>query len=194
MRTPAAAATAIELADKRSSERTVTALAGKMFVPAEERAVDCGIVDISASGAGVTCFDMPPLETYVVLYIDTLGRFEAVVARVAGNVLGLRFVCSDAKRMRLVELLTQTVAMGKVKVSALRKDRRVKASPISFFTRVSGDRVACEIIDISLTGASLKTGARPPVGEMILIGQMAGRVVRQHESGVAIAFATRSQI
>jgi PilZ domain len=192
MRTTTAAATAIELIDKRSFERTATALAGKMFVPAEERTVDCGVVDISASGAGVTCFDMPPLETYVVLYIDTLGRFEAVVARVAGNVLGLRFVCSDAKRKRLVEHLTQTAIKGAAEASSLRKDRRVKASPMSFFTRVSGERAECEIIDISLTGASLNTGTRPPVGEMILIGQMAARVVRQHDHGVAIAFATTS--
>jgi hypothetical protein len=167
-----------------------TSLAGKMFVPAEERTVDCGIADISAGGAGVLCADMPPLETYVVLYIDTFGRFESVVTRVTGDVLGLRFVCTDAKRQRLVEQLTQSVGAVSGEGASLRKDRRVKVSPISFFTRVNGDRVGCEIIDISLTGASLKTDKRPPIGEMILIGQMAARVVRQHDQGIAIAFAT----
>lgn len=179
-----------EMVNKRAYERTRTSLAGKMFVPAEERTVDCGIVDLSAGGAGILCSDMPPLETYVVLYIDTFGRFEAVVARCVGDVLGLRFVCTEAKRKRLVEQLTHTVAPAPEETPVLRKDRRVKISPISFFTRVNGDRVDCEIIDISLTGASLKTGKRPPVGEMILIGQMAARVVRQHDNGIAITFAT----
>jgi hypothetical protein len=188
MRAATAEAIVVEPINKRAFERTATALAGKMFVPAEERTADCGIVDISAGGAGITCSQMPPLETYVVLYIDTFGRFEAVVTRAVGDVLGLRFVCTDAKRQRLVEQLTKAVGTGEG--PSLRKDRRVKVSPISFFTRVSGDRVGCEIIDISLTGASLKTGTRPPVGEMILIGQMAARVVRQHDNGVAIAFAT----
>ncbi|HTT98507.1 MAG TPA: PilZ domain-containing protein [Rhizomicrobium sp.] len=176
--------------NKRAHARTRTALVGKMFVPAEERTVDCGIVDLSAGGAGITCSDMPPLETYVVLYIDTFGRFESVVTRVVGDVLGLRFVCTEAKRKRLVEQLTQPVAPPPVEGAALRKDRRIKVSPISFFTRVNGDRVGCEIIDISLTGASLKTDKRPPIGEMVLIGQMAARVVRHHEQGVGIAFAT----
>jgi len=192
MRATTAAATAIEIVDKRSFERTATSLTGKMFVPAEERTVDCGIVDISAGGAGITCLEMPPLETYVVLYIDTFGRFEAVVTRVIGGVLGLRFVCSDAKRKRLVDQLTLSVGSEAADRPVLRKERRVRVSPISFFTRISGDRIGCEVIDISLTGASLKTDTRPPIGEMILIGQMAARVVRQHDQGVGITFATTS--
>ncbi|HVU21302.1 MAG TPA: PilZ domain-containing protein [Rhizomicrobium sp.] len=177
-------------AEQRKYERKKTVLVGKMFVPAEERTVDCGVVDISAGGAGVTCTEMPPLETFVVLYIDELGRFEAVVTRVVGGVLGLRFVCSDAKRRRLVDRLTQAVSDESSDRASLRKHRRIKVSPISSFTRLSGERVDCEIIDISLTGASLKTETCPPNGEMILIGQMAARVVRQHDHGVGIVFAT----
>ena len=38
------------------------------------------------------------------------------------------------------------------------------------------------------SGVSLKTDARPPLGEVVLIGQMAGKVVRHHETGIAIEF------
>lgn len=176
--------------EQRKFDRTKTSLNGKMFVPAEERTLDCGIVDISAGGAGITCMEMPPLETFVVLYIDGYGRFEAVVTRVVSDVLGLRFVCSDAKRTRLIEKLTQALNPILQDGSALRQARRVKVSPLSYFARCSGDRVSCEVIDISLTGASLKSDMRPPVGEMILIGQMAARVVRHHDHGVGIVFAT----
>ncbi len=35
---------------------------------------------------------------------------------------------------------------------------------------------------------SLKTDHHVPIGEFVLIGQMAGRVARHHESGIAIEF------
>ncbi len=46
----------------------------------------------------------------------------------------------------------------------------------------------CEVLDLSTSGVSVKTDIRPPVGEYVLIGQMAGRVARHHESGVGIEF------
>jgi hypothetical protein len=186
---PTATAKRIEPVEQRKYERKPTALSGKMFVPAEGRTLDCGVVDLSAGGAGVTCAEMPPLETFVVLYIDEFGRLEAVVTRVVGDVLGLRFVCTDAKRQRLIDKLTHAVSAGENE-NGLRKNRRIRVSPISFFTRSGGERVDCEIVDISLTGASLKTNTKPPIGEMILIGHMAARVVRQHDHGVGLVFAT----
>ena len=82
-----------EPVEQREFERARAELAGKMFVPAEEATIDCQVVDLSAGGAGILCDDMPPLNAYVVLYVDGFGRFEAVVARVEGEVLALRFVC-----------------------------------------------------------------------------------------------------
>jgi PilZ domain-containing protein len=176
--------------EQRAFERTRTALEGKIFVPAEEATVDCRVVDLSAGGAGILCDDMPPLSTYVVLYVDGFGRFEAVVARVEGAVLALRFVCGEAKRARLVEKLKRYVETGSADATTLRRHRRVSMTPIPHFTRAGGERVDCEVIDISLAGASLKARTRPPIGEMILIGRMPARVVRHHETGVGIAFTT----
>jgi PilZ domain len=178
--------------EQRAFERARTELEGRIFVPAEEQTIDCRVVDLSAGGAGILCEDMPPLNTYVVFYADGFGRFEAVVARVDGHVLALRFVCSEPKRARLVEKLKHYVEAGSADATALRRHRRVGVAPIPHFTREGGERVDCEVIDISLAGASLRTRARPPVGEMILIGLMPARVVRQHESGIGIAFTTVS--
>jgi hypothetical protein len=46
------------------------------------------------------------------------------------------------------------------------------------------------VLDLSLSGVSLKTECRPLIGEMVLIGQTAGRVVRHHENGIALEFVT----
>jgi hypothetical protein len=58
------------------------------------------------------------------------------------------------------------------------------------FTRANGDVVNCEVLDLSLSGVSLVTEVRPQIGELVLIGQMAGRVARIHERGIAIEFVT----
>jgi hypothetical protein len=43
-------------------------------------------------------------------------------------------------------------------------------------------------MDISVGGVSLKTDVRPPIGEFVLIAQIAGRVARIHEDGIGIEF------
>jgi hypothetical protein len=59
------------------------------------------------------------------------------------------------------------------------------------FTRANGDVVNCEVLDLSLGGVSLATEVRPQLGELVLIGQMAGKVARIHERGIAIEFVTQ---
>ena len=48
--------------------------------------------------------------------------------------------------------------------------------------------MGCEVLDLSLSGVSLRTETKPPIGEVVLIGQMAGRVARHHDSGIGIEF------
>jgi hypothetical protein len=48
--------------------------------------------------------------------------------------------------------------------------------------------VNCEIMDMSVSGVSLKTETRPPIGEFVLIAQVAGRVARHHTDGIGIEF------
>jgi hypothetical protein len=70
----------------------------------------------------------------------------------------------------------------------LRRHDRTPTKGFARFTRANGDILACEVVDLSLSGVSLKTDSRPPLGEVVLIGQMAGKVVRYHETGIAIEF------
>jgi hypothetical protein len=56
------------------------------------------------------------------------------------------------------------------------------------FTRPNGEVVNFEVQDISLSGASLKTMARPPIGEIVLVGNTPGRVSRHFDLGIALEF------
>ena len=52
----------------------------------------------------------------------------------------------------------------------------------------NGDVHNCRVIDVSLSGASVACAVKPPLGTMVILGRMRGRVVRHHEQGIALQF------
>ena len=178
--------------EQRATERANVRLEGKLFVPAEETTFDCLIVDLSAGGAGIYCEEPPPLNTFVVLYINGFGRFEGVATRFVKGELGLRFVCKDAKRKRLEEDLAGYVKEGLLGITRLRRfQRSTPRAPIDHFIRTNGSVVPCELLDISLQGASLRTKVHPPIGEVIELGATRGWVIRHFDDCIGVQFLQR---
>jgi hypothetical protein len=175
-------------AERRRFVRVPVDLSGRMFIPADGREATCKIVDLSPGGAQLSCEFVPAADTQIVLYIDGFGRFEGTVARPDTDTFGVKFNCSALKRERVAEQLTVYMNRGEVDETVLRRHDRTTAKGFARFTRANGDVLACEVVDLSLSGVSLKTDARPPIGEVVLIGQMAGKVVRHHVEGIAIEF------
>jgi len=185
-------------ADRRRYRRVPIDIQGKIFVPSDERDASCQVIDLSPGGAQVSSELPLQAGTAIVVYIDGFGRFEGVVARPAdakdridGN-FGIKFLCSAMKRERVAEQLTLYMNKGVLDESVLRRHEREPTKGLARFTRANGDIVGCEVLDLSLSGVSLKSDMKPPLGEVVLIGQMAGRVVRHHENGVAIEFVGAS--
>ena len=181
--------------ERRRSKRLRVSLGGRLFVPGEEREAACEIIDMSAGGAQIACEIVPPPQADVVLYMDGFGRLEATVVRAAkgessDGTFGVRFNCTALKRERIAEQLAVYVSNGTVDQAALRRHERAPTRGMARFTRANGDVVNCEVLDLSLGGVSLRTEVRPQIGELVLIGQMAGRVARIHENGIAIEFVT----
>jgi len=61
------------------------------------------------------------------------------------------------------------------------------------FILPSGQSRDCEIVDIALSGASLRTDVRPPVGETIMFGKTTAVVVRHTKCGIAVSFLDNSE-
>jgi hypothetical protein len=177
-----------QFAEQRAYERIATALAGKLFVPAEEATLECQVVNLSGGGACVHCAEPPPLDSFVVLYVDGFGRFECVATRYVEGELGLRFVCREAKRQRLLRDIASYVDGGATDITRLRRHPRISSVSVGYFQRPDGEQVRCDVLDISLQGISLRTEGRPPVGEIINLGRTWGRVIRHHQDGIAIQF------
>jgi hypothetical protein len=48
--------------------------------------------------------------------------------------------------------------------------------------------LGCRLIDVSLSGAAVATDQRPPLGALVTIGKVQGRVVRHLDEGFAVEF------
>ncbi len=177
-------------ADRRRYRRVPVNLNGRIFLPDGERETGCKVLDLSPGGARITCQFNLASGTTVVLYVDEFGRFEGHIVRLASGDFGVQFNCPAIKRERIAEQLTVFLNKGVAGESVLRRHERKATRGVARFTRASGEIVACEVLDLSMGGVSLLTDARPPIGEIVLIGQMAGRVARHHDRGVAIEFIT----
>jgi hypothetical protein len=175
-------------ADRRRFRRVRVDLPGKLFVPADAQEYACTVTDLSPGGASVSFGAPLPPETQIVLYIDTFGRFEGTIVRRDGQNAGIRFASTALKRERTAEQLILYMNRALLEEADLRRADRTPTKGLTRFTRADGQIVPCEVLDLSITGISVKTDVRPPVGEFVLIGQLAGRIARHHEQGIGIEF------
>lgn len=175
-------------AERRRFRRVRVDLGGRLFVPADSLEAGCKIAEMSPGGAVVECELIPAPATQIILYIDRLGRFEGAVARTSVLGFSVRFSSTQLKRERTAEQLTLLMNNSLIDETDLRRHERIPTKALTSFTRNDGTTVNCEVLDLSTSGLSLKTKVRPAVGEFVLIGKMAGRVVRHHNEGVGLEF------
>ncbi len=48
--------------------------------------------------------------------------------------------------------------------------------------------LSCRVLDVSISGASVATPARPEIGSEVLLGKLRARVVRHHSQGFGVQF------
>ena len=175
-------------AERRRFRRVRIDLPGRLFTPGDGQESRCSVVDLSPGGASIACEMMPEQGVAVILYVDGFGRFEGNVARRDGHGFGVQFLCTASKRERTAEQLTLFLNKALVDDTVLRRHERSHQKGFAKFTLASGQVVNCEVMDISVGGVSLRSDVKPPLGEYVLIAQMAGRVARHHEQGSGIEF------
>ena len=147
------------------------------------------MTDASAGGVGLAVRLAPSVGARLVVYAERLGRLEGRVARVTRDGFVLAFAARGARAKRLADSLTWILNMGPERDR--RQSRRYARQEDATLVRADGAAMACRILDISTTGASVEVRAaeRPGIGEAITLGRVEARVVRHHESGIGVAFA-----
>jgi hypothetical protein len=189
-KSPAEKIIARALKERRRFRRVRVAISGRLFIPATQEESNCTVHDISPGDASLVCDLATQPEGRAVLYLEALGRFEGPIVRAKNNTLVMTFACSQQKREKLADQLTLEMNRHLFSESDLRRHTRTESAAGSYthFTRSNGEQIRCEVLDLSLTGVSVRCDSRPPIGEHVLIGNRGGRVARHHDSGMGVEF------
>lgn len=176
--------------DRRRHERIKVPASGRLMVPSGQE-FECRVEDISEGGIALDCEASVNLIDRIVVYLDDLGRFEGTVVRVFGSGFAIETNLPAKQRQRLYERIAwlkdgKTDADRRAHPRRVPTERQFTESPELIFN--DGQHIPCKVLDISVTGAHVKTDSRPPVGTHVTLGRMQGTIVRYTTDGVGIEF------
>ncbi len=178
--------------ERRRFQRVRVNLLGR-YMLTDRREYPCQVVNMSPGGMALIAPVSGRTGERVIAYVDHLGRLEGHVARVFENGFAMTISATTRKRDKLAAQLTW---LANRHILGLPEDRRhgriVPRNPIARLILPNGLNVSCRIIDVSQSGAGIATDQRPPIGTLVTLGEVQGRVVRHLEDGFAIEF-TRLQ-
>ena len=179
-------------AERRRFQRVKVNLLGR-YMMADRREFPCQVVNMSPGGIAVIAPVTGAPGERIIAYVDHLGRLEGHIARVFQNGFAMTISATARKRDKLAAQLTW---LANRQVLSLPEDRRhgrvTPRNPIARLIMPNGLNVSCRIVDVSESGAGVATDQRPPVGALVTLGKVQGRVVRYLEDGFAVEF-TRLQ-
>lgn len=176
------------VADRRRHKRCVLPLHGR-FMRATKEEFPCRLNDISVGGMSICSpVEVVPGER-IVAYFDKLGGLEGVVVRRFEDGFAVRINSSLHKREKLAAQLTWLINRDEMSDAAERRHERVAVKSRASSLILGPDAaVDCRVLDVSLSGASLGTDARPSIGTDVMLGKMRCRVMRHHDRGIGVQF------
>jgi PilZ domain len=178
--------------ERRRFQRVRVDLLGRYMLP-DRREFPCQVVDMSPGSMALIAPVAGQPGERVIAYVDHLGRLEGHIARILQNGFAMTISATPRKRDKLAAQLTW---LANRNILGLPEDRRhgrtAPRNPITRLILPNGLNVSVRIIDVSQSGAGIATDQRPPIGSLVTLGRVQGRVVRHLEDGFAVEF-TRLQ-
>ncbi|WP_186386410.1 MULTISPECIES: PilZ domain-containing protein [unclassified Stappia] len=182
-------ADAAKQVDRRRHSRVPVHILGR-FMLEDRREYPCQIIDMSPGGAALIAPVPARVGERVVAYVDHIGRIEGEVVREIEGGFAIRINATQRKRDKLANVLTWLANRDVLNLPEDRRHERfTPKNPVTQIVLADGRSYKSLIIDVSLSGASLKTEVKPEIGTAIGIGKMRARVVRHTEDGIAVEFA-----
>ena len=178
--------------DRRRHQRVKVNLLGR-YMLADRREFPCQVIDMSPGGMALIAPVTGAPSERIIAYVDHLGRLEGQIARVFQNGFAMTISATARKRDKLAAQLTW---LANRQILSLPEDRRhgrlAPRNPVGRLILPNGVNLTCRIIDVSQSGAGIASKERPPIGTLVTLGKVQGRVVRHLEDGFAVEF-TRLQ-
>ena len=178
-------------AETASGREPRAILFGRFMLP-DSSEHPCQVTQLTPEGAIFLTATAARAGLGIVAYIDEIGRLEAVAGEEVEGGFAVTFQISGPRRERIesrIRLLRDLSPDEEDDGIRHRRDPRHDAgSSASHLTLPDGRVYPCEVVDVSVSGAAVRTEVIPALGTSILLGKMRGRVVRYLDSGVAIEF------
>jgi hypothetical protein len=174
--------------ERRRFQRVQVDLLGR-YMLADRREFPCQVVDMSPGGMALIAPVAGKPGERVIAYVDHVGRLEGIIARHFENGFAMTIAATARKRDKLAAQLTWLANRG---ILGLPEDRRhgriIPRNPMARLILANGVNLSCRVIDISQSGAAVKSDQRPDIGALITVGKTPSRVVRHIEEGFAVEF------
>lgn len=176
--------------DLRRHRRVPMELEGR-FMRSNRDEHGCQLKDISVGGACVVSEHSVEIGERIVAYFSDLGGLEGVVTRVLPDGFAFQFKISDHKREKLSSQIMWLLNRADFPDDAGRAHERLGVTGRKTTLRFDdGMMIDVELLDLSSSGASVRTPARPTIGEELVIGKVRSVVRRHHKDGIGLQFVT----
>jgi hypothetical protein len=174
--------------DRRRHKRISLSLPGRFMRETKEEH-PCKLVDISVGGAAVTSPVGVTVGERIVAYFDHVGGIEGEVVREFEGGFAFKINATSHKREKLAAQLTWLANRNELDDEAGRRHERITPNVgESTLHLAEGIDLTCRVLDISISGASIATPARPDIGSEVVLGKLRARVVRHHPEGFGVQF------
>lgn len=174
--------------DLRRHRRVQLTLSGR-FMRADRNEYPCELRDISVGGAQVASDTPGELGEHIVAYFDHLGGIEGKICRLFQGGFGFTFSVTPHKREKLAAQIMWLINRDEFPDELGRQHERVGSTGRKAFMRLDdGVVLSVQLADLSASGASVVTTARPAIGEEVVLGKIPGVVRRHHENGIGVQF------
>lgn len=174
--------------DARRHARVAVSLSARCLFE-DRREVACRITDMSVGGAAVDAPALGSPRERLVAYVEEIGRLEGRIVRRFDGGFAFAWESSPARRDKLADRLTWIANRAVLGLAEERRhDRAVPVEPWSRLIFADGTTTRCRILDVSTSGAAVRSEARPPLGLRVFLGRMSGRIVRHGEASIGIEF------
>ena len=174
--------------DLRRHRRVPLKLSGR-FMREDRNEYPCALQDVSVGGAGIVS-DVPVnVNERIVAYFEHLGGLEAVVTRCYRDGFAVQFKITAHKREKLAAQITWLINRDAFPDEEGRAHERFGTSGRKARLRTDENiTIDVDVLDISASGASIGTAARPPLGACVMLGDFKAVVRRHHGQGLGLQF------
>ncbi|MCL4767664.1 MAG: PilZ domain-containing protein [Hyphomicrobiaceae bacterium] len=174
--------------ERRLYRRTNVVLPGR-FMRENKQEHPCKLRDISGSGAAIMSPVEPVTGERIVAYFDHIGGLEGVVARSFEGGFAIELRVTQHKREKIAAQLAWLTNRTHNHSAPQRRHERFTLGSRTATLRLDEDiSIQVAVLDVSISGASVETEARPAIGSEVVLGKLRAKVIRHHVEGLGLEF------